>query len=513
LFLQPLCRNLGSYVTVGTQKGNAEVIQNGRVLIDHLYRNLSAAVRITAVSGSSETNGYIEFEGNDSNTMRYDISSNCVEFGPVGNLAELASPVSQLQFTCYDACDLDTPIMDVNAIRCVKVKTILTNTGSGPDKTFTTQAYLRTNLQDEVVWMLYKAEGSEIEFDTEKCLEPALWQIDATHYLCAYRGKGDDGWVVVLTIDTSNWTITKETPFEFDTKKGISPALSQIDSTHYLCAYQGKGDNGWAVVLMVNTGNWTITKETPFEFDSQKGISPALSQIDSTHYLCAYQGEGDKGWSVVLTVNTGNWTITKQTPFNFDTQKGKTPALAQLANNYYLCAYQGEGDKGWSVVLMVNTGNWTITKGTPFEFDIQKGISPALSQIDSTHYLCAYQGDGDDGWAAVLTVNLNTKTISKEASLEFDPSNGQAPALVKMNDDDNFLCAYQGPGNDGWGVVLYLQQSPWAITTGSSVEFDTSKGAEPALCGVDDTHYLCVYRGDGDNGYAAIIWSGERVWP
>lgn len=58
-----------------SKRGDAEAIQNGRVLTDHLNRNLSKAVLITAVSGPSETNGYIEFKDNDADTLRYDIAA------------------------------------------------------------------------------------------------------------------------------------------------------------------------------------------------------------------------------------------------------------------------------------------------------------------------------------------------------------------------------------------------------------------------------------------------------
>ena len=130
-----------------SKQANAEILQNGRVLIDYLNRNLSKAARITAVSGPSEINGYIEFEDNDVNNLRFDINgtSNYVEFGPVGTLSDLAGPVSQLLFTCYDGNDFDTPITDVNDIRFIKVQTILTNPAAmGQDKTFTTYTYLRT---------------------------------------------------------------------------------------------------------------------------------------------------------------------------------------------------------------------------------------------------------------------------------------------------------------------------------------------------------------------------------
>jgi len=99
-----------------SKAGAAETVQNGRVLIDHLNHNLSKAVQISAVSDSAETDGYIEFEDNDGNTLRYDIASSYVEFGVVGDLSDLAGPVSTLQFTCYDACDFNTPITEVNDI-------------------------------------------------------------------------------------------------------------------------------------------------------------------------------------------------------------------------------------------------------------------------------------------------------------------------------------------------------------------------------------------------------------
>ncbi len=128
----------------------AETLQNSRVLMDHLNYNLSKAVRITDVSDSTETSGYIQFEDNDGNDWRYEIDdSNLVEFGLVGSLSDLAGPVSQLQFTCYDACDLDIPLdistVDFNDIRFVDVNATLTNSATlGHDEFFTASIYLRT---------------------------------------------------------------------------------------------------------------------------------------------------------------------------------------------------------------------------------------------------------------------------------------------------------------------------------------------------------------------------------
>ncbi|HPS54508.1 MAG TPA: prepilin-type N-terminal cleavage/methylation domain-containing protein, partial [Sedimentisphaerales bacterium] len=141
----PLFRNINN--SWDSKAAIAEVLQNGRVLVDHLNLNLAKAVEITAVSNPSETKGYIEFRDNSGASLRYDIAaSNYVEFGKVGALSELAGPVSQLQFTCYDVCDLDMPISDlhdVNSTCLVKVETTLTNSAARlPDKSFMTKVFL-----------------------------------------------------------------------------------------------------------------------------------------------------------------------------------------------------------------------------------------------------------------------------------------------------------------------------------------------------------------------------------
>ena len=183
------------YNSWDSRQANTEVLQNGRVLIDHINRNLSKAVRITAVSESTETNGFIEFQDNDSNSFRYDINttSNYVEFGLVGDLSDLAGPVSSLTFTCYDACDLDTPLdiatADVNDIRFVNVQTTLPNPAAlGQDKTFTASAYLRTN-----------GEISE-------CGLVGCWKLDEASGLTAAdsSGQGNDG--TLTNMAGNEWT-------------------------------------------------------------------------------------------------------------------------------------------------------------------------------------------------------------------------------------------------------------------------------------------------------------------
>ncbi len=699
-----------------SKQAGAAALQNGRVLIDHFNRNLAQAVRITDVSGSAETNGYIEFKDNDNNSLRYEISDSYVQFGVVGDLSNLAGPVSQLQFTCYDACDLEAAITDCNFIRLVEVETTLTNSAAlAQDKTFKSSVYLRTNgnydpnlvgfwnfndgtandssgnnhhgtivdgdsgtsieitydtgkdsnvldvnnsaglvnsvvnfgggtdwavirdqititcwvtldtihttnqylltkgsayqvtsratsqegirsymnsLSDEVIttstttvdeqWhhiavtydpdtstrILYidgirlntdtpsgrlnthtdsfviggrinpsyntkgwdglvddvrlysrvlSAEeiaemvewnitsGTGHEYDTGTGLMPDLAQIDSTHYLCAYNGPDSDGWAVVLIVDPGDWSVSSGTAFEYDVASSRAD-LTQLDSTHYLCVYNGPDSDGWAVVLTVDTGDWTITKGTAFEFDTNFATRADLAKIDSTHYLCAYGGVDSDGWAVVLTVDTGDWTISKETPYEFDTDHCYGPDLAEVDSTHWLCIYNNETSAvSRAVILDVNTTDWTISHGTAYDYaDCSTQSRPAVREIFSNHYISAYTSSDDDGWVAILAVNTGDWTVSKETLFEYDDSCGELSHLERI-DRSHYLCAHEGPDTDGWSAVLSVDITDWSVSKEAAYEYDTSFALAANLEKIDSRHYLCAYGGPDSGGWAVVL--------
>jgi type II secretory pathway pseudopilin PulG len=193
-----------------SKQGAAEAIQNGRVLMDHISRNLSKAKQITAVSTSS-----IDFNDCNGVTWRYNIgANNYVQFGQPGNLSDLAGPVSSLTFTCYDACDLNTPITDVNHVRVVKTDAAIVNSGSpGRNKTFTTWSYLRVNgqsqgqgcWQDEDIGAVAAVGSASFASDIWTVVGSGvdIWDYtDEFHYV--YQALSGDGQIVARVRSITN---------------------------------------------------------------------------------------------------------------------------------------------------------------------------------------------------------------------------------------------------------------------------------------------------------------------
>jgi type II secretory pathway pseudopilin PulG len=501
-----------------SQTGAAETLQNGRVLIDHLNHHLSKAVRISAVSSPSETNGYIEFESNDANNLRYDISAgNYVEFGPIGSLSDLAGPVSKLQFTCYNATDLSTPITDVNSIRSVKVETTLTNTARlDQDMTFSTQAYIRTNALPAAGGNISKLSEPWLEFDTLTGLEPALVHMSGSKYLCAYRGDRDDGYACILTVNSADWSVGAASFLEYDTKSGITPALARIDDSHALCAYQGDRGDGFACILFEKIPG-TLQRGVQLEFDLADCVYPVLSQIDTEHYLCAYAQESSTlVRTVVLIVDTTSWSINKGTVTEFASDTYAKPGLARIDETHYLCTYTGPGAGfyGRAVVLTVNTTDWTVTTETPCDFLTELVREPTLAKIDDTHYLCVYRDFNFASYAIVLTIDTGTWTVSKEpaSSLFLEAQTAGQHELCQI-DDTNFLCVYSGQNYKGQAVIITVDNGSWSLSKEPAFQFDPVKCLGPALGRIDDTHYLCAHSGSLDVGYAGVLWLSGGILP
>ncbi|MBP7052647.1 MAG: type II secretion system protein [Phycisphaerae bacterium] len=128
-----------------THWANLEVVQNARVLNEHLGRHLAAASRIVAIGSSTSDDGYVEFEAADGAVYRCDVgASGYVEFGPVGDLSDLVGPVEYLRFVGYDGNDPGASTQTPDDIRLVTWEASLRSSGrQASDKAIRGACYLR----------------------------------------------------------------------------------------------------------------------------------------------------------------------------------------------------------------------------------------------------------------------------------------------------------------------------------------------------------------------------------
>jgi len=159
---------------------------------------------------------------------------------------------------------------------------------------------------DPATWTVTTETPSEVT-PTIYAYEPDLAKIDDAHYLYALHTNMSQAIAVVLAVNTSDWTITKamaDPYYQFSDAAG-SLELCQIDGTSFLCAYGGGGGDGLATVLTVDTSDWSLSHGAPFTFESGTCAEPVLCRIDAQHYLCAHTGSLDTGYGGVLELSGG----------------------------------------------------------------------------------------------------------------------------------------------------------------------------------------------------------------
>lgn len=129
-----------------SKEAAAEIQQNARVLQEHLYRHLASARSISALSGSGQDLGFLDFQDAAGRLYRYEVGADgYVYFGPAGELSILAGPVSRFQTAGFSLQDLVNPAADVSAVRLVRIQTtILSPSADEKNQTLDFSVYLRT---------------------------------------------------------------------------------------------------------------------------------------------------------------------------------------------------------------------------------------------------------------------------------------------------------------------------------------------------------------------------------
>jgi hypothetical protein len=358
-----------------------------------------------------------------------------------------------------------------------------------------------------------------------------LSQIDDTHYLCLYRGAfGQAAFASILSIDPGNWTIGTESTILYDPEFGYYNALSPIDATHYLGVHNMWDVTGRAGVFTVDPETWSIIYGTEYAFETESGFDFKLFPIDATHHLCIYpsQAGGYFARAVVLVVDSGDWTVGRaHAPVTFAADCDAYCFASRIDGTHFLCVYQGPDSDGWAVVLTVDPGDWSISMGTPFEYDPAIGGEPNLTRVDATHHLCAYKGEDADGYAVVLTVDPQNWTVSKETPVEWDPERADYPYLCRI-DEGHYLCSYQGPGLDGWALVLGVElpgvdapvrdlerpvlltgrPSPFATVTTIDYRLAVGGRAELVIYDLQGRKVSALASGWFSGGVGSVRWNG-----
>ena len=208
-----------------------------------------------------------------------------------------------------------------------------------------------------------------------------------------------------------------------------------------------------------------------------------------------------------------NWDVTTASSIlEFDTVSGGSDSCAVIDVNNFITLWSGNAGSyaGSAQVFSVNTTTWAITTaGSKFGFDTNAAASASaitIVKIDTNHFVGFYSGVDADGFVSVFSVNTTTWAITTTSSLEFDTADGghNASCLIDENHIINFW-------SGGDAQVFTVNTSTWEISTAAAVKTGTGLNANSCIK-IDTNHFINFYRGGGDDGFAQVVTVNTSNW-
>ena len=291
--------------------------------------------------------------------------------------------------------------------------------------------------------------------------ENSLVKIDDTHFILAYRGDSNHGYIKTFSIDGS-YEITQEDVLEYDTVQSYENSLVKIDDTHFILAYRGADHDGFIKTFSID-GNYDITQLQVLEHDIVAGLYNSLVKIDATHFILAYRGDAGDGYIKTFSIN-GSYEITQLQVLEHDTDYSSDNSLVMIDTTHFILAYTGTDTDGYIKTFSID-GSYEITQEDVLEHDIASGRFNSLVMIDTTHFILAYAGSDHtyDGYIKIFSIDGNYD-ITQEDSSKHDAVYAIANSLV-MIDTTHFILAYAGTdGFDGQIKTFSVEEAVTANT-------------------------------------------------
>lgn len=339
-------------------------------------------------------------------------------------------------------------------------------------------------------------EVDNLEHDSVNGTYNSIVQIDATHYIVAYKGSGTTGQIVTFSIDADGGNITEIDQLQHEGTFCEWNSLIKIDATHFALAYEGASSRGRIKTFSIDGSYGTITELDSLQHDATQTEYNSLILIDSTHFALAYAFGGTTSGKIKTFSIDGSHVITEMNSLTHNSGRSQWNSLVLIDSTHFILAYAGIDVDGFIKTFSID-GSFVITEIDELEHDTSEGSRNSLVLIDSTHFILAYRGTVDsDGVITTFSID-GSHIITKIDSIVFE-SNFNPGSLAKL-DSTNFAAIFTGSFEVP--VVLFSIDGGFNITEGDRLTFGSREWKGFSMVAIDSSHLIAAVGGADDDGF------------
>ncbi|MBN2016693.1 MAG: T9SS type A sorting domain-containing protein [Candidatus Cloacimonetes bacterium] len=177
---------------------------------------------------------------------------------------------------------------------------------------------------------------------------------------------------------------------------------------------------------------------------------------------------------------------------------------ALLDDNHFVVVYNNGNDYGGEAVIGTVSGN-VISFGSNYVFDEDYIYFPSVAALDATHFVVAYRQRGGVYPGVSVLGTVSGSTISFSSSYTFNSSSTTHTSTAKL-DATHFVIVYRDDGDNSNGRAIIGTVSGTTISYGSPSTFNSGRTDDKSVAKLDDTHIVVTYKDHGnyERGTATI---------
>ena len=291
----------------------------------------------------------------------------------------------------------------------------------------------------------------------------------------------------------------------FNSAETDNISVVSLDSTHFVVAYQDVGNSNYGTAIVGVISGTTITYGSEYVYNSAATPWSSLCKIDSTHFVVAYSDSGNSGsgTSIIGTVASGD-EVSYGSEYVFNSASTQYTNLSLLDSTHFVVVYRDVGNDAKGTAVIGTISGTTISYGSEYVFNDAYSVYTKVITIDSTHFIVAYKDDGgaDYGITRIGTVSGSNISYGSETTFNAAVTNYISLSLL---DSTHFVVVYRDDGNSLYGTAIIGTIDGASITYGSEYVFNSATTHYITVSALDSTHFVVVYYDSGNSGYGTAI--------
>jgi len=344
-------------------------------------------------------------------------------------------------------------------------------------------------------------DGSAAIFRATLPVGCSVCALSSTLVIAVWEDAGvlDLGYVVAGSI--SGATITWGTAIPFSGVSTVAiPQVTALDATHAVISYVDTGDSSKVKAIALSVSTLTITLGGVIVTVDASANTDAVSvtTLSSSKALVVWNNATSKGRAMVLDVS--GTTITTNTGYQFNSTAQVTDCVVSaISATQALVVYADVGNSSYGTAQVLDISSSTVTGNTEYVFKSSVSTVFRIAAISSSKFSIVYRNAGDSNYITTQVLTVAGTVVSNGSSVRVvNYADSAGYAAISPADSQSAFIFYQTvTTNKGTGVVSTIPGS--TSTMGTPVNVQNSVTSEVAVCQLDSTHVLYVYRDEADD--------------